>query len=202
MVRRLSEAEEAIAPRWASLLAHARDAQPSDSSIRINAILDRFESDLQQDRTNSVWHGYLSANAMKMNALLVIFPTIDQRNVASIVRDRFSKATNVTQRSWLLMARGMCRDESAGEELKTFITNPQRNVSERALALKAYVVAVGSNATPLLNQLCENSETGDVPGLPPNEQGMVSRMRPLQVVAKDELAFLKYPELRLKFRGY
>ncbi len=96
----------------------------------------------------------------------------------------------------------MCRDESAAEELRQFVLASEEDVSERALAVRAYALAAGTNAIPLLESLIENNEIGYVPGHPPSEPGVRLMTRPLQIVAKDELAGLKHPDLRLKFRGY
>jgi hypothetical protein len=199
----LGSSDSTKAALWASLLARSRDAQPSDAQIRMTAIIDRFEIEILSGQSSPKNRGYLSPTAMRLNAFLIALPHIAPKDSLPIVQGRYSKVSDhAVKRKWFLFARGMCRDQSVIEELREFIVNSQEDMSERAVAVKAYAVAAGTNAIPFLESLIGNGEVGQVPGHPPSETGSRILTRPMQIVAKDELAGLKYPELRLKYRGY
>jgi hypothetical protein len=202
VIARMRNCDPFTAVRWASLLARVRDAQPSDAALRIGAIVDRYEAETTNAASFRASGSYLSSQAFKLNAFLMVMPHMDASNAVSIVKRHHAQTVDPTVRKWLLFARGMCRDQTVIEELRQFVSDSEEDVSERALALKAYALAAGTNAIPFLESLIENTEVGYVPGHPPSELGDQVTTRPLQSVARGELNWLIYPELRLKHRGY
>jgi hypothetical protein len=200
---RLQNSETVKAWRWASLIARVRGDSNSDAVARVSAILDRYSADVNSPPTNSFIKGsYLSADAFRLNGYLIILPHIDSSVSIPVVQKRHADATESIARKWLLFARGMCRDRKISRELKEFVLNESRDASERALALRAYAMAEGTNAVPLLERFTDNQEIGYVPGLPPAEPRNRNVGRPLQMIARDELVLLKNPELRVRFRGH
>lgn len=202
-VARMQDAKTRQGAWWASLLARVRDAQPSDAEIRTGAILDRFEAESALSPTNFVVGGdYLSADAMRLNAYLLTFPHLPSDTSVPMVKGRYDQAANPRVKKWLLLARGMCGEETAGRDLRQFALDTEQDVSERALALRAYMMAVGTNAVPLLERFLDDYEVGHIPGLPPDEPGTINVAYPLRVIARGELHWLKNPEQRMKYRGY
>lgn len=89
------------------------------------------------------------------------------------------RSQNPHLRKWLALALGMVGVDTVAGELKEIIASND-NSSVRAIALRAYAMALGGRSIPLL----ENYANDETPG--PNP-----RHPPIRVVARDELRRLE-----------
>lgn len=157
----------------------------NDAVERMKPIISRFTSEVESpSAVRDINDSYLSGEVYALNQFLIAFSTVDAPVVISLLRSELQGAGGERLRNWLTIAMGMAGDEAVSEELRQII-NTEKDVSVRAVALRAYAHAAKEKAIPVLAAFVEDRTSI-------GKSTFYGELFPLQIVARDELARLKH----------
>lgn len=181
LCERINSGDLGEASTWARIVAKA---ELPNKEIVADLLVKRFVREAKNPigpNKQLSMGGYLGIEVRPLNDFLLAFIDLSAYSARPLGKayESAKRSQNPHLRKWLALALGMVGVDTVAGELKEIIASND-NSSVRAIALRAYAIALGRRSIPLL----ENYANDETPG--PNP-----RHPPIRVVARDELRRLE-----------
>ena len=166
----------------AQLLARS---QRNDKSQIVRTILERFIEEITSPTKLGEMQGsYLSPRVYTLNLFLLAFADMKDK-AATDLKDALQKATEQDTQKWLILALGMCGDQSVAEDIRHLVEN-DHDIYFRSVAVRSYARSAKEEAMPVLQALLADSSKSEYDRLPDG-----SPVYPIRIAARDELVRLR-----------
>jgi hypothetical protein len=178
ILARLRDKNGRIAADWAYVAARATNME---HRLLVEPIVERLKQAVSEaPQAPNQYDSYLTSEASYLNRFTRVFRFLNGDSTISLLRKEITASQDQRLTLWLTIAAGMAGDASVGDTLLQTVENDSFDSSVRAVALRAYAVALRDAAGPILERYRDDQTRGPDPRTPP-----------MRLVAHDELGRLR-----------
>lgn len=180
LMGRVQNADVIQAGMVARLLARCNS---NDAVIRARPIIARFKKEIANPGAARPPAGsYLSAQTYALNQFLLAFSSLKDARVGNLLAQEIAAPGEANTLKWLTIAKGFTGDDSVAANLQT-IAQQDKDLSIRAVALRAYARAAKEKAIPFLMTFVDDKNVAG--------EDSHGKLYPLQIVSQGEITMLK-----------
>jgi HEAT repeat protein len=168
---------------YARLLSKCISISTFDRAI---PIIMRFKSEITTPtQVNYIYGTYVSGRAYALNQFIIAISNLGESviPILHLLKKESQETKQESLKKWITIAMGTAGDETVSEDLRQLVEK-EKDISLRALALRAYARSAKESAIPLLNSFIEDETSvgyADSHG----------KIFPLQIIARDEIKRLE-----------